>query len=147
MNESQNRPRWDSNPQSSDSKSDALSVGPRGHEFTMCFILFIKYHIKLGSGSTTSTTRVLHCLLGKFCILGKLDGSTEQIRTCHIMKLRNTNIYIKKLYNNNKLKSVNRSEIKKFFRLRSSKTKNRSKGHCCTQTFFRTVESVRAPRY
>ena len=113
---------------------------------TYCFILYIQYHIKLGSSSTTSTIKVLHCLLGKFCILGKLDGSTEQIRTCHIMKLRNTNIYIKKLYNN-KLKSVNRSEIKKFFRLRSSKTKNRSKGHCCTQTFFRTVESVRAPRY
>ena len=25
------RPRWDSNPQSSDSKSDALSIRPRGH--------------------------------------------------------------------------------------------------------------------
>ena len=30
-NENILRPRWDSNPQSSDSKSDALSVGPRGH--------------------------------------------------------------------------------------------------------------------
>ena len=114
--------------------------------FVICFIHFLKYHIKLGSGSITSTIRVLHGLLGKFCILGKLDGSTEQIRTCHIMKLGNTNIYINKLHSN-KLKSVNRSEIKKIFMLRSSKTKNRSKGHCCTQTFFRTVESVRAPRY
>ena len=26
------RPRWGSNPQSSDSKSDALSIGPRGHK-------------------------------------------------------------------------------------------------------------------
>ena len=31
------RPRWDSNPQSSDSKSDAVSIGPRGRAHICMF--------------------------------------------------------------------------------------------------------------
>ena len=44
------RPRWGSNPQSSDSKSDALSIGPRGHvNICDCFIYIIIYNISIAS--------------------------------------------------------------------------------------------------
>ena len=39
-------PRWDSNPQSSDSKSDAVSVGPRGHKSSGA-IVWIKKNVMM----------------------------------------------------------------------------------------------------
>ena len=58
------RPRWDSNPQSSDSKSDAVSIGPRGRtrqhleamllDFSIFFLFSLSsplFHINLVTSS------------------------------------------------------------------------------------------------
>ena len=49
------RPRWDSNPQSSDSKSDALSIRPRGHTdyFTYWQLRLIIFNLQLQKSSFT----------------------------------------------------------------------------------------------
>ena len=72
----QNWPRWGSNPQSSDSKSDALSIGPRGR----CSILnifdwyltnAILYHneCKSGFGSVFCRFKLLKVYIDSGCIL------------------------------------------------------------------------------
>ena len=72
----QNWPRWGSNPQSSDSKSDALSIGPRGR----CSILnifdwyltnAILYHneCKSGFGSAFCKFKLFKVYIDSGCIL------------------------------------------------------------------------------
>ena len=73
---SQNWPRWGSNPQSSDSKSDALSIGPRGrcsslNIFNSYLSNVILYHneCKSGFGSIFCRFMLLSVYIDSGCIL------------------------------------------------------------------------------
>ena len=72
----QNWPRWGSNPQSSDSKSDALSIGPRGR--CSCFNIFDSYlskgilhhnECKSRFGSILGTSKFVCVYIYSGCVL------------------------------------------------------------------------------